>query len=145
MNDPEAKFAEYLRSKGLKFTPERREILREIFASHDHFDVETLFEILKKKGERISLATIYRLIPLLVESGMIRRATRLEGHVTYEHLFGHKPHHHLVCIRCGQIVEFRDEGIEDLLNQVCRKHGFSPIDQRMGVRGICAACQEDNS
>ena len=142
MNDPETKFAEYLRSKGLKFTPERREILREIFATHEHFDVENLFEVLKNRGERISLATIYRLIPLLTESGMIRRATRLDGHVTYEHVFGHKPHHHLVCVKCGQIIEFRNEEIEQLLRGVCKKYGFAPIDQRLGVRGICSACRE---
>lgn len=143
MNDPEAAFAQYLKSKGLKFTPERRVILHEIFASHEHFDVESLFETLKNKGERISLATIYRLIPLLIESQMIRRATRVDGHVTYEHLFGHKPHHHLVCMRCGRIVEFRDESIEKLIDQVCRNYNFLPVEQRLGVRGICSACQEE--
>ncbi|HDL63909.1 MAG TPA: transcriptional repressor [Proteobacteria bacterium] len=142
MNDPERTFAEFLKSKGLKFTPERREILRVIFATHEHFDVETLFEVMKKRGERTSLATIYRLVPLLIESGMIRRATRLDGHVTYEHVFGHKPHHHLVCVKCGQIVEFRDEGIEQLLTEVCQKYDFSPIDQRLGVRGVCSSCRE---
>ena len=142
MNNPEIKFAEYLRSKGLKFTPERREILREIFSTHEHFDVEALYDTLKKKGARTSLATIYRLVPLLIESGMIRRATRLDGHVTYEHIFGHKPHHHLVCVKCGQIIEFRDDGIERLLKEVCRKYDFSPIDQRLGVRGICSSCRE---
>jgi len=79
MSEPEKQFADFLRSKGLKFTPERREILRKIFATHEHFDVETLFEKLKKGGERISLATIYRLVPLLIESGMIRQATRCRG------------------------------------------------------------------
>jgi len=143
MNNPEIKFAEYLKSKGLKFTPERRDILREIFSTHKHFDVEALFETLKKKGERISLATIYRLVPLLIESGMIRRATRLDGHITYEHVFGHKPHHHLVCVKCGRIIEFRDEGIERLLNEVCQKYDFAPIDQRLGVRGVCSACREE--
>ena len=142
MESPEEKFQEYLSSKGLKFTRERRAILNEIFAMHRHFDVETLYEVLKNKGERISLATIYRLIPLLIECRMIRQATRLAGHVTYEHVFGHKPHHHLVCVRCGQIVEFRDEKIEKLMNAVCEKYDFSPIDQRLGVRGVCSACRE---
>lgn len=143
MESPQEKFQEYLRSKGLKFTPERQAILNEIFALHRHFDVEFLYDILKKRGERISLATIYRLIPHLLESGMIRQATRLDGHVTYEHIFGHKPHHHLVCVKCGQIVEFRDERIERLMDEVCKKYDFMPIDQRLGVRGICSACRED--
>ena len=142
MNDPEQQFSDFLRSKGLKFTPERQEILREIFAAHDHFDVETLFEKLKKGGERISLATIYRLVPLLIEGGMIRQATRSDGHVTYEHVFGHKPHYHLVCMQCGKIIEFRDEGIERLLMQICDKYDFSVIDHRLAGRGTCSACLE---
>ena len=145
MNDPEQRFVEFLRAKGHTFTPERRTILREIFSSHEHFTVETLFDKLKERGERISLATIYRLIPLLEESGMIRRAMSCEGHVTYEHLFGHKPHHHLICVKCGKIVEFREEKIETLLNLVCGKYEFSPFEYRLGVRGICSACREEES
>jgi len=143
MESPEEEFQEYLRSKGLKFTPERRAILNEIFAMHRHFDVESLYDFLKKRGERISLATIYRLIPLLIESGKIRRATRLDGHVTYEHMFGHKPHHHLVCVKCGRVIEFYDKRMEDRLKQICEKNDFMPLAHRLGVRGLCADCRED--
>ncbi|MFH1038338.1 MAG: Fur family transcriptional regulator [PVC group bacterium] len=143
MNDPEQRFNQFLRLQGLKSTPERRTILGEIFASHEHFDVETLYEKMKKGGKRISLATIYRLIPLLVESGMIRRAMSCEGHVTYEHLFGHKPHHHLICVKCGKIVEFREEEMETILNRVCGKYDFAPFEYRLGVRGLCSACREE--
>jgi len=79
MSEPEKQFADFLRSKGLKFTPERREILRKIFATHEHFDVETLFEKLKK-GRRADLpGNDIPLVPLLIESGMIRQATRCRG------------------------------------------------------------------
>ena len=142
MKSPEEKFQEYLSSKGFKFTPERRAILHEIFSMHRHFDVESLYDILKKQGERISLATIYRLLPHLVESGMIRRATRLDGHVTYEHVFGHKPHHHLVCVKCGKVIEFYDKRMEDRLKQICEKNDFMPLDHRLGVRGICLNCRK---
>jgi len=57
--------------------------------------------------------------------------------------FGHKLHYHLVCVRCGKIIEFRDEGIERLLMQVCDKYDFTVIDHRLGVRGICSACREE--
>jgi len=139
----EAKFGEYLRSKGLKYTPERRAILRGIFTLHRHFDVEMLYELLKKRGERISLATLYRLLPLLLESGMIKQATRCDGRVTYEHIFGHRPHHHLVCVSCGRVIEFYDRKMEERLKEICAGHDFTPLDHRLGVRGLCADCRQD--
>ncbi len=142
MKEWEERFSAFLKARGLTFTPERRNILEEIFSTHDHFDVESLRDRLRAKGDRVSVATIYRLIPLLVESGMIRQATVREGHPTYEHLFGHHPHHHLICVNCGKVVEFRESAVEKLLDRVCGRHGFAPFDYRLGVRGVCAACRK---
>lgn len=142
MKEWEEQFNSFLRGRGLTFTPERGAILEEIFADHGHFDVEALHDRLKKRGLRISVATVYRLIPLLIESGMIRRATSQAGRPTYEHLFGHRPHHHLICVRCGKVVEFRQEAVEKILDRVCAGHGFSPFDYRLVVRGVCAACRK---
>ncbi len=139
----EAQFTAYLKDRSLTYTPERKTILEEIFSSHDHFDVESLHDRLRERGSRISVATIYRLIPLLVESGMIRPATDRRGRPTYEHLFGHRPHHHLICSRCGKVVEFRLDAAEKLLDRVCERNGFSPFDYRIGVRGVCAACRRE--
>jgi len=141
----EEQFRAFLRGRGLTFTPERRAILGEIFNDHGHFDVESLHDRLRRRGSRISVATIYRLIPLLLESGMIRQATPRDGHPTYEHLFGHRPHHHLTCVRCGKVVEFRQEEIEKILDKICGRHGFSPFDYRLGVRGVCASCRKEES
>ena len=143
MRDWEERFTSFLKARGLTFTRERKTILEAIFATHDHFDVDSLHEDLKKRGERISVATIYRLIPLLVESGMIRQAVSRAGHPTYEHLFGHLPHHHLICVRCGRVAEFREERIEKILDGVCEREGFSPIEYRLGVRAVCSSCRRE--
>jgi len=143
MREWEEQFKAFLRDRGLTFTPERRAVLEEIFADHGHFDVETLHDRLRRRGSRISVATIYRLIPLLTESGMIRRAIPRNGHPTYEHLFGHRPHHHLSCVRCGKVVEFGGGSVEKCLDKVCTRHGFAPFDYRLGVRGICADCRKE--
>jgi Fur family transcriptional regulator, ferric uptake regulator len=143
MREWEEQFKVFLRARGLTFTPERRVVLEEIFADHGHFDVETLHDRLRRRGSRISIATIYRLIPLLTESGMIRRAIPRNGHPTYEHLFGHRPHHHLTCVRCGKVVEFGGESVEKSLDKICTRHGFAPFEYRLGVRGICAACRKE--
>lgn len=142
MDTAEKYFADFLQSKNLKFTRERRAIFQEVFATHEHFDVETLHDRLKEKGERISLATVYRLIPLLQESHMVQLAVRRDGAVTYEHIFGHKHHDHLVCVKCGRVIEFEDEVIRQQLLQLCRDKGFAPIDHRVSVRGVCQACRK---
>ncbi|HID92634.1 MAG TPA: transcriptional repressor [bacterium (Candidatus Stahlbacteria)] len=134
-------FRDYLRRKGLKFTPERRIILDEVFSIHAHFDVEDLFQGLYQRNERISRATIYRTLPLLIDSGLIREAMRRQDRVYYEHTYGHRHHDHMICIKCGKIIEFRDDRIERLQEEICKKHGFKPIEHRLGIRGYCKDCQ----
>ncbi|GAG53227.1 unnamed protein product, partial [marine sediment metagenome] len=106
MEDYIVKFDEHLAQKGLKFTPARRTILKGAFSSHKHFDTDTLYEKLRAKGENISRATIYRTLPLLAESGLVKETLRCQGKVSYEHIFGHEHHDHMVCIKCGKVIEF---------------------------------------
>lgn len=134
------KFRIYLKSNGLRFTPERRFILGEIFSSHRHFDVEELYQRLRRKGKSISRATIYRTLPLLVESGLVREALRCQDRVHYEHTLGHEHHDHLLCIKCGRVIEFKDEAIEKLQDGICKRYGFKPIEHRLGIRGYCKVC-----
>jgi Fur family ferric uptake transcriptional regulator len=134
-------FEKYLKGRSLKFTPERRAILEEVFSLHTHFDVETLFAKLHQKKANVSRATIYRMIPLLLDSGLVREAVRCKDMVVYEHVYGHRHHDHMVCIKCGKIIEFRNERIEELQNEVCRKHKFKPVEHRLGIRGYCKDCQ----
>lgn len=134
-------FKDILKSKGLKLTPQRRAILEEVFASREHFDVEGLFERLRKRGKRISRATIYRTLPLLAESNLIKEAFHCQDKVSYERIFGLNHHDHLLCIKCGRIIEFKDEKIEKLQEAVCKKYGFKPIEHRLGIRGYCKRCK----
>ncbi len=88
------------------------------------------------------MPTIYRFIPLLLESGMVKEAVRCRGHFTYEHIYGHQHHDHLVCVKCGRVYEFRNEEIERLQDEVCKKFNFQPLEHRLGIRGICAECRK---
>jgi Fur family ferric uptake transcriptional regulator len=142
MKDIEDKFREYLKSKRLKLTPQREAILRETLSLHHHFDVEELFEKLRKKGERISRATIYRILPLLMENNIIKEAQRCQDNVIkYEHICGHDHHDHLICIKCGKIYEFKDEQIEKLQDNICKRYKFKPVEHRLGIRGYCQKCR----
>jgi Fur family transcriptional regulator, ferric uptake regulator len=135
-------FRSFLKEHGLTFTSARKAILRGIAASEGHFDAAELHDALKRGGERLSAATIYRTLPLFVKSGIIRETLRAEGRSRYEHAWGHDHHDHLECLGCGKIVEFKDDALESLQVKVCRKHGFAPVEHRLGIRGYCAECRK---
>jgi Fur family ferric uptake transcriptional regulator len=134
-------FRSYLKEKGLTFTIARRAILRGIVESSGHFDADELHDQLRKKGERLSAATIYRTLPLFVKSGIIKETLRSRGRARYEHAWGHEHHDHLECVACGKIIEFKDDELETLQDKVCRKHGFTPVEHRLGIRGYCTSCR----
>jgi len=136
----EQKFEEYLKSKELKYTSERKLILKEIFSLYKHFDVEELFEKLRKQGNNVSRATIYRTIPLLIQSGLITETFRCQDKISYENIFNKKHHDHLLCIKCGKTIEFFNEKIERLQNEVCKKYNFKPLEHRLGIKGYCEEC-----
>ncbi len=133
-------FKKYLHGKGLKLTPEREKVLREVFLRHDHFDAETLFQCFYGRGENISRATIYRALPLLVGSGLVQEAMRCGERVCYEHIYGHKSHGHMICMECGKIIEFENREMEKLNKRVCEEYGFKPVESRFGIRGYCKDC-----
>ena len=141
MTIQQEKFKGYLKEKRLKFTPGRKVILEGIFSFHRHFDVEELYEKLRKNGEKLSRATIYRAMPLFIESGFVKEILHCRGKASYEHIFGHKHHDHLLCVKCGRVIEFKEDKIEKLQNEVCKKYDFKPIEHRLGIRGYCRMCR----
>ncbi len=140
--NPSDHFRSFLRENGLTFTSTRDAILRGIIASEGHFDADELHESLKRTGESLSAATIYRTLPLFVKSGIIRETLRARGRARYEHAWGHDHHDHLECVVCGKIIELKDEELEALQDKVCGRHGFTPIEHRLGIRGYCTSCRE---
>ena len=141
MNKEETRFCEYLADHGLRLTAERRMILREVFRRHDHFEAEDVVIGLRRTGERVSRASVYRTLPLLVRSGLLRSVHSDEKHAHFEHVFGHDHHDHLICTECGRTVEFKHEGIEETQDKVCAEHGFTCTHHRLEITGICADCR----
>ena len=136
----EEKFKEFLKLRELKYTSERKLILKAIVSFHKHFNIDDLFERLCKQGDYVSRATIYRTIPLLLQSGLITEAIRCQDKISYENIFNKKHHDHLLCIECGKTIEFCNEKIERLQNEVCKKYDFVPIEHRLGIKGHCKDC-----
>lgn len=133
-------FRNFLKAKGLKFTRERSAIVRELAAVKSHFDIEGLHRVLKKKKHKVSRASLYRTIPLLVECGLLEEIKTIDTHTFYEHTYGREHHDHLICIGCGRIIEFYSEKLERLQNEICSHEDFKGIRHLLEIQGYCKKC-----
>jgi Fur family ferric uptake transcriptional regulator len=133
------KFRALLSSRGLRFTEPRRTVAEMVFSLHTHFTVDGLYERLKR-GRRISRATIYRTLALMVKSGLVAEYDFGRGLKYYEHVFGHDVHNHFICTSCGRIEEFGDEDIGRIVERTARKRKFNVKKHTLNVFGICRAC-----
>jgi len=138
----EVQFADYLTRHGLKLTRERRLVLDEVFRQNDHFQADELLFRMQKKNVRVSKATLYRTLALLVRAGLLREEVFGERHSHYEHILGQQHHDHLVCLACGRIEEFRNDEIEQAQDEICAQHGFQPTGHRMEIHGYCRECRK---
>lgn len=143
-NTPEEKFREFLEIRGEKLTEPRRILIRHIFDSHKHFDADELVADLREAGRRVSRSTVYRTLRLLVEAGLLREL-RLTNRSAYEHDYGYPSHDHLHCTECNKVVEFRNEAIQKLRDQISLDHGFRPTGYRFIIEGTCHDCSRARS
>ncbi len=134
------KFKEFLSTKGLKLTKERDAIFNEISNIKGHFDPEDLFLRLKNKGLKVSRASVYRTIPLLIENGLIEEVERIDRHAHYEKVAGTQHHDHMICIKCGKVIEFYSTELEMLQEKVCEKEMFKGIRHTLEIFGYCKNC-----
>ena len=139
---PVEKYREFLATKGWRMTRERAIIVDEVFSSHEHFDADQLIQRLARRndGKRVSRSTIYRSLQHLEEAGLIRKVARQDDRDLYEHDYGYPQHDHLICNRCGNLIEFHNEEISTILEQVARQYGFRMEGHRLEVLGLCDEC-----
>ena len=136
-----ARFQDFLQQQGLKLTSERTALVREIFSTHYHFEADELLFKMKEKNVKISRATVYRTLELLVKSGLVRRVHLGEDHYHYEHVSGNSHHDHLICTTCGGVIEFHDEELERLQLAICEKKKFTPTFHNLQILGVCDSCR----
>ncbi|MFQ6617834.1 MAG: Fur family transcriptional regulator [Fidelibacterota bacterium] len=134
------KFKDILRSGGFKITPERLSVYMEIISMSEHFDAEELFFRLRRKSKRISRATVYRTLSILQQKGLIRKVSLGKNYSHYEKSGGQIHHEHLICIKCGSVIEFVNEEMENIQDEVCQTYKFTPIKHSLQIFGICKEC-----
>lgn len=137
----EHKFVEFLRRSKLKVTRARRAVLKEVYGSHKHFDAEELYLRMKDRGARVSRATVYRTLNLLVTSGLVRKLELGETRSLYEHVLGHAHHDHLICLRCGEVYEFNHPRIEEIQREICKQFDFDMQSHSQQIYGFCRDCR----
>ena len=135
-------FREFLQSNELRLTKEREEILQGILSIKGHFDTEELLIHLRKQNSKASLASIYRTIPLLIQSGLIEEVIKTEKHTRYELKYGKEHHDHMICERCGKLIEFHSEKLEKLQDEIAQSYEFLPLNHVLEIRGYCCNCQK---
>ena len=138
---PEDKFREYLasRPRPQRFTGQQRDMVRYIFAKHNHFDADGLIDDLKRAGLDVSRATVYRTLTKLVDAGLLRRL-ELGPRMYYEHDYGYPQHEHMQCGECGKMIEFQSPAIEAVIQDVCARHSFQAGGHSLVIRGTCSDC-----
>jgi Fur family ferric uptake transcriptional regulator len=142
MQREKEQFLSWLRGRGHRVTAERIKLLEEIYTHHRHLDAEAVLESMKKKGLKISRATVYRNLDLLVECGLVRKQRLGANRFLYEHVHPGQWHDHLVCRSCGRVVEFVSAGIAAMQAEICRAHGFDPQQYSLQILSLCVECSE---
>ncbi|MEK6732511.1 MAG: transcriptional repressor [Candidatus Omnitrophota bacterium] len=135
-------FEEYLRTKNLKHSEQRKEILYIFLNIDKHLTANELYRTVQRKYPTVGYATIYRTLKLLCECGLCRELKLEDGTTRYEHLYGHQHHDHLICTKCGRFIEVVDPEIERLQEKLVKQHGFYPERHRMELYGVCKRCKK---
>ena len=134
------RFEAFLRKRQLRLTEARAAIVEVALARSGHYPIDDLIADLKARGIRGSKATVYRTLPLLAEAGILQPAIVAGESKSYETTFGQDHHDHLLCSRCGKVVEFGHEPFEVMQREVAARHGFRLETHHHELVGTCPDC-----
>lgn len=133
-------FDHFVKNSGLKHSDQRREILLTFLKTEKHLTADELYRLVKKRNLSVGVATVYRALKLICESGLGRELRLDNNSVRYEHLYNHEHHDHLYCVNCGELTEVIDPKIEKLQEKLARKNDFKMHGHRLLIHGLCREC-----
>ena len=134
-------FYRHLRGRGQKVTAQRDFILSSFLKNPNHVSTEELYAVVKKDDKSIGYATVARTVKILKEAGVAREVDFGDGRKRFEPLSGTKHHDHMICLKCHNQVEFANDQIEKLQEDLAKKHGFEMVNHRMDIMGYCRECK----
>ncbi len=131
------RFESFLKARQQRQTPERFAILEEVYRAEDHFDADELYLKLRESGVRVSRATVYNTLDLLIECELVRRHQFGDKHAKYEAAFSYGQHDHLICEDCNQLFEFCDPRIHGIQEMVAEIFQFDVVRHSLNLYGHC--------
>ena len=139
-------FSGHLVKKKHRKTPERFAILEEIYRRTDHFDAEALYIHMKNQNYRVSRATVYNTLELLVSCDLVTKHQFGKNMAQYEKSYGYKQHDHLICVKCGKVLEFCDPRIQNIKNMMGELMKFEVTHHSLNLYGYCLeGCSSETS
>lgn len=135
----DASIIETLRKKGYKATPQRIAICRFVFRSRDHPNAQIIYDEVKKIHPTVSLSTVYKTLQILTGQGLIQELDLPESQARFDSYV--EPHINLVCLKCGRIQDFDDNGAQEMIKRVTAKAEFMRTGQRIDIYGVCKTCR----
>ena len=128
---------QYLAAKSLKQTQQRRVIVEHFLRLNAHVDADELHRVIQDEGHDFGLATIYRTLNLLTEAGLVEQKSFQDGRNVFEVASPGEHHDHLICTKCGQVIEFEDPGIEALQEKIAVQFKMQLTSHRLDLFGLC--------
>jgi len=134
-------FLKHIQKRGLKRTAQRDLILDTFLRIEEHLSSEDLYRLVKTDDPSIGQTTVYRTLKLLTEAGLAREVRFGDGITHYEHNYKHQHHDHMICSKCGRIIEFFSAELEAIQDAMAAKHRFQVTEHLLRIIGVCAECR----
>jgi Fur family ferric uptake transcriptional regulator len=140
------KILAYMESNGMRITSQRKTIIEAAFSTNDHYTAEDLLERARKVDASVSRATIYRTLPVLVKTGLLRELDLGKDQMYYDPNYAtHPNHNHLICNDCGKIIEFEDHCLDVRESILVKNMGFRPGNVQLRIEGNCEELEKNGT
>ena len=135
---------ETLRARGERLTIQRRMVINALCAHGEHLSVHAIQHQLTHEGVEINETTVYRILQWLKDQELVSQTDLGHSGVVYQ-IIGREPHHHLVCLNCGAVIDIDDSVMEPLRARLRNEFDFEPRIEHMAFFGVCGACRDDST